>query len=136
RYVFCNAAEAMCKSSVADAVFGAQRLSLWWAMMLAVALAFCPWATDARETAPLAEWESPGLTGLNNQPPHAAMVICPDVPTARRIQFVASSERAKSTFYHSLNGDWKYYYASNQLARVHDFWKSDFNDRSWETIPV
>ncbi len=126
----------MYRSSVADAAFRARRSSLWCAAALAVALAFCPKLIQAREATPLAEWESPRLTGVNNLPPHAAMVICPDIATAKRIQFVASSERAKSSFYRSLNGDWKYHYASNQLARVPDFWKSDFNDRSWETIPV
>ncbi len=64
------------------------------------------------------------------------MVVCPDVATARRIQFVANSERVKSSFYRSLNGDWKYYYSSNVVDRVPDFWRPDFNDSLWETIPV
>jgi beta-galactosidase len=84
----------------------------------------------------LPEWESPRLTGINNQPPHATMIICPDAATARRIQLTANSERVKSSFYRSLNGDWKYHYSSNQLDRVPDFWKSDFNDRGWDMIPV
>ncbi|HXT11615.1 MAG TPA: glycoside hydrolase family 2 TIM barrel-domain containing protein [Candidatus Angelobacter sp.] len=90
----------------------------------------------AARGAELREWENPGLTGINNLPPHATMVICPDVATARSIQFTANSERAKSSFYRSLNGDWKYHYSSNQLARVPDFWKPDFDDKKWDTIPV
>ena len=82
------------------------------------------------------EWENPRLTGLSNQAPHATMVICPDAATARSIQFAANSERVKSSFYRSLNGDWKYHYSSNHLARVPDFWKTDFNDRSWDSISV
>ena len=76
------------------------------------------------------------LTGVNNQPPHATMIICPDAATAKRIQLTVNSERVRSPFYRSLNGDWKYNYSSNQLARVPDFWKPDFNDRDWDTIPV
>ncbi|HXS68129.1 MAG TPA: glycoside hydrolase family 2 TIM barrel-domain containing protein [Candidatus Polarisedimenticolia bacterium] len=87
-------------------------------------------------TEQLPEWENPRLTGINNLPPHATMVICPDDATAKKIQFAANSERAKSSFYRSLNGDWKYHYSSNQLARVPDFWKPDFNDRGWDTIAV
>ena len=82
------------------------------------------------------EWENPRLTGLSNQPPHATMIICPDAATAKRIQFTANSERVKSSFYRSLNGDWKYHYSSNQLARLTEFWKPDFDDRAWDAIPV
>jgi len=90
-------------------------------------------AVDTRE---LREWENPRLTGLSNQTPHATMIICPDAAVARSIGFTANSERVKSSFYRSLNGDWKYHYSSNQLARVPDFWKTDFNDHAWDTIPV
>jgi hypothetical protein len=43
----------------------------------------------------LKDWQDPKLTGLGNQPPHATMVVCPDAQTARRIAFVANSERVK-----------------------------------------
>jgi beta-galactosidase len=90
----------------------------------------------AADTAEPREWENPRLTGINNLPPHATMVICPDASTARKIQIVANSERVKSSFYRSLNGDWKYHYSSNQLARVPDFWSVDFDDRDWDKIEV
>jgi beta-galactosidase len=84
----------------------------------------------------LQDWQNPKLTGLNNEPPHATMVVCPDAATARRIGPVCNAERVKSAFYRSLNGDWKYHYLKNRTARVADFWKTDFNDSSWKTIPV
>jgi beta-galactosidase len=83
-----------------------------------------------------AEWEDPGLTGLNNLPPHATMIICPDRETALRVGPASNAERVKSSCYQSLNGDWKYHYASNHLARVADFWKPGFDDRAWKTISV
>ncbi len=82
------------------------------------------------------DWQNPRLTGLGNQPPHATMVVCPDARTARRIEFAANSERVKSPFYRSLNGDWKYHYAANHAGRIPAFWAPDFDDRSWGTIPV
>src|SRR5689334_11812785 len=91
--------------------------SLKWFVVFAIGVAFVSRAADTQE---LREWENPRLTGLSNQTPHATMVICPDAATARKIQFVANSERVKSSFYHSLNGTWKYHYSSNQLARVPD----------------
>jgi beta-galactosidase len=82
------------------------------------------------------EWQEPTITGINNQSPHAMMVVCPDANTARGIGLSVNSERVKSSFYRSLNGDWKYHYAANHTGRIPDFWKPDFNDHGWETIPV
>lgn len=82
------------------------------------------------------DWENPGLTGRNNLPPHATMVICPDAKTARLIGPVCNGERVKSPFYRSLNGVWKYHYASNHTARVHGFWELTFDDSGWTEIPV
>ncbi len=82
------------------------------------------------------EWQDPKVTGVNNQPPHASMVICPDAKTAQSIRLVNNAERVKSSFYRSLNGDWKYHYAANHFGRVPDFWKADFDDSKWGTIPV
>jgi len=39
------------------------------------------------------DWQNPRLTGLNNLPPHATMVVCPDARTARRIGPVGNAER-------------------------------------------
>jgi beta-galactosidase len=83
-----------------------------------------------------ADWENPQLTGINNELPHSTMVVCPDARTARSIGPVCNAERVKSPFYRSLNGDWKYHYSSNQLARVPDFWLPGFDDSKWATIPV
>lgn len=84
----------------------------------------------------LKEWQNPKLTGLNNQAPHASVVVCPDIQTARGIRFVANSERVKSAFYRSLNGDWKYHYSATPASRVPEFWKPEFDDKNWGTIPV
>jgi beta-galactosidase len=83
-----------------------------------------------------ADWENPQLTGSNNEAPHATMVVCPDAQTALAIGPACNAERVKSPFYRSLNGDWKYHYSSNQLARVEHFWAPDFDDSKWGPIPV
>ncbi len=90
----------------------------------------------AAGAAALEDWQNPELTGVNNEPPHATLIVCPDAATARRIGPADNRERVKSPFYRSLNGDWKYHYAPNLQARVQGFWKPDFNDRAWSTIPV
>ena len=92
--------------------------------------------TSLRAEGALRDWENPKLVGANNLSPHATMVICPDAKTARKIGAASNLERVKSPFYRSLNGDWKYHYASNQLARVDGFWRCDFDDSRWGTVPV
>lgn len=82
------------------------------------------------------DWQNPALTGVNNLPPHATMVICPDAGTAKGIGPVSNAERVKSPFYLSLNGDWKYHYAANHTGRVDGFWKPAFDDSAWTGIPV
>lgn len=82
------------------------------------------------------DWQNPAVTGVNNLVPHATMVICPDAATAKTIGPVSNAERVRSPFYRSLNGDWKYHYAANHTGRVADFWKPDFDDSAWTTIPV
>jgi beta-galactosidase len=82
------------------------------------------------------DWENPELTGINNEPPHATMVVCPDAKTALSIGPVCNAERVKSSLYRSLDGAWKYHYSSNQLDRVPDFWLPGFDDSRWTTIPV
>lgn len=83
-----------------------------------------------------ADFENPRVTGRNHLAPRATMVICPDRATALRIGPVSNAERIKSPWYRSLNGRWKYHYASNYLARIPGFWRTDFEDSTWATIPV
>ncbi|HEY9175553.1 MAG TPA: glycoside hydrolase family 2 TIM barrel-domain containing protein [Verrucomicrobiae bacterium] len=82
------------------------------------------------------DWQNPRLTGVNNLPPHATMIICPDAQTAMKIGVAANAERSKSPWYRSLNGKWKYHYGRNHTVRVPEFWKPDFDDSKWTTIPV
>jgi beta-galactosidase len=93
-------------------------------------------ATTLVGNAQLKDWENPRLTGINNEPPHATQVITPDAKTARSIEWANNAQRSKSPFYRSLNGAWKYHYSSNLTARVPGFWKPEFNDADWQTIPV
>ena len=97
----------------------------------------CAWVClGAEARGGLEDWQNPRVTGLNNQAPHATMVICPDARTAQSIQWATNAERVKSRFYRSLNGDWKYRYSKNHTERVADFWRPEFDDSQWKTISV
>jgi beta-galactosidase len=82
------------------------------------------------------DWQDQKLLGAGTEPMHASLVACPDEKIAQTIQNMSDSERAKSPWYRSLNGTWKYCYSRNPLSRVPDFYKTDFNDAAWTTIPV
>ena len=109
------------------------RSRLHWKIILPCLLAGIGTRTLPAQTQ---DWANPQLTGVNNELPHATMVICPDAKTALKIGVASNAERVKSPFYRSLNGNWKYHYSSNLLARVPDFWQPKFDDSAWPTIPV
>ncbi len=82
------------------------------------------------------EWQNPEITGSNNLPPRATAVICPSRTLAAKVSFTADSERVKSPFYLSLNGEWKYLYSRNHEGRVPNFWSSEYDDSAWDRINV
>ncbi|MDE5585461.1 MAG: DUF4981 domain-containing protein [Muribaculaceae bacterium] len=45
-------------------------------------------------------------------------------------------DRKNSSNYLSLNGDWKFNWVNDASSRPTDFWKTDFNDKGWDTIKV
>lgn len=45
-------------------------------------------------------------------------------------------DRAASPFVRSLNGQWKFAWVAKPADRISDFWKTEFDDNAWTTIPV
>lgn len=43
---------------------------------------------------------------------------------------------SKSSFEQSLNGQWKFYFASNPQKQPQGFFEPDFDDQDWDQIPV
>lgn len=104
---------------------------------LLVLLSVVPAAVLAADaTGALKDWQNPETLGEGLEPPHATMVVCPDRATAMSIEWTDNSQRVKSPWYRSLNGQWKYHYSKNPLSRVPDFFRPDFDDRAWAEIPV
>ncbi len=36
----------------------------------------------------------------------------------------------------TLNGPWKFFWVKNADARPTDFWRTDYNDKGWNNMPV
>ena len=74
------------------------------------------------------EWQDPLVIGRNKQPAHATLV-----PYAT-IEQALAGRRDASPFYRSLNGRWKFHYASKPADRSRDFFRVDFDDSAWRAV--
>lgn len=76
------------------------------------------------------EWDDLNVFQVNRELPHATMMTYRDKDSA------LSFEREKSPWFKLLNGNWKFNWSENPAGRPVDFYKQDFDDSAWKTIPV
>jgi beta-galactosidase len=75
------------------------------------------------------DWENPGFVDWNKEKAHTAFMIY-DNAAAK------NDDYKQSTYYRSLNGDWKFSYVDKHAQRQKDFYRTDLDDSKWSTIPV
>ena len=76
------------------------------------------------------EWLDPTVTHVNREPPRAVRCIFDDAGAA------ATRDPARSSFYASLNGAWRFHWVPKPAGRPTDFYRTDFDDADWKTINV
>jgi beta-galactosidase len=76
------------------------------------------------------EWDNPLVISQNKEKPHATMMVYPSAQLAK------TADRTQSPWFQSLNGRWKFNYSTNPGVRPADFYRVDYNDARWATIPV
>jgi len=76
------------------------------------------------------DWEDPTVVGKNKEPPHCTLVPYPDEETA------LTGRPEASPWFMSLNGEWKFNWVKRPEERPKDFYRTDFDDTEWKTIPV
>lgn len=76
------------------------------------------------------ELKNPKITGLNNLEPHASLFPYRDKQKA------LNGKIEDSKYYFSLNGKWKFHWAKNPDRKPLDFYKAEFNRKSWKEINV
>ena len=87
--------------------------------------------TYGRQDAPKGdEWQSPQQLGFNKEAPHAWFFSFTDVESARKVL------PENSALWMSLDGDWKFNWVPTPDERPADFYRKDFDDTSWDVIPV
>ncbi|TLS44987.1 DUF4981 domain-containing protein [Streptomyces montanus] len=67
---------------------------------------------------------------LGTEPPHTTLMPYADVRQA------LAGDRTRSPYRQSLDGKWKFAYADRPDDRDTDFYRTDVDDSSWDTIPV
>lgn len=85
----------------------------------------------ASEQAPKGnEWESPKNLALNKEQPRAWFFSFQDQESARKVL------PENSTYWQSLNGDWKFNWVRTPEERPKDFYQTNFDVSGWDNIPV
>ncbi|RSK45369.1 glycoside hydrolase family 2 TIM barrel-domain containing protein [Hymenobacter rigui] len=82
------------------------------------------------QTAAPNEWENPQLIDEHKEKPRASFMLFDKAAD------VATNDYARSGYFQSLNGTWKFHYAPRPAERPTDFAPASFNDAGWKTIAV
>lgn len=77
----------------------------------------------------MSDWENPEVIGINKLPPHNTLIPFKDIKSS-----LLPCE--KSSYYFSLNGNWKFNWVKKPADRQLNFYKINFDDDSWEEIDV
>lgn len=76
------------------------------------------------------DWENPVLYELNKEAAHASFMVFDNQHD------VISDEYARSPYYQSLNGTWKFIYTDKYANRIQDFYRTDLSTSQWKDIAV
>jgi beta-galactosidase len=76
------------------------------------------------------EWEDQTIVEINKLAPHSISM------SYATLEQAVKDDYAASPWYKSLNGTWKFNYSDQPEKAPQDFFKTNFNDQGWKTIPV
>ena len=103
--------------------------AMWGCVFLATLPVFSLAGRTAEAPVP-PEIENEQILNINKQPWHATLMPYANLGEALK------ARRADSSFARSLNGVWKFNWVKRPELRPVDFYKTDFDDSQWKTIPV
>jgi beta-galactosidase len=76
------------------------------------------------------DWENPAVFAINKEPPHATLFPYESRPLA------LARDPGRSAYFLDLDGRWKFHWVRKPADRPIDFYRTDFDDSAWGTIPV
>ena len=77
------------------------------------------------------DWENLAVNSRNRLPARTY-----SMPLASEADALSDALEPETPWKKSLNGTWRLSWAGNPELRVKDFWKTDFDDSAWFSIPV
>ncbi|MCF2495489.1 glycoside hydrolase family 2 TIM barrel-domain containing protein [Dyadobacter chenhuakuii] len=102
------------------------RFYRYWLGLLTAFLLFNTFQSHAQA---VPEWQDPQVFGVNTEKPRADFIPYPDEKSALLMDKKASSAR-------SLNGTWKFRWASHPSKAIPNFFDPNMQDAGWDNIPV
>jgi len=78
----------------------------------------------------LHDWENPQIVGRNKELPHVSLVPFADVASA------LAGDRIASPNFILLNGEWRFFLASNPAQAPENFYEPGYDDQAWKMLPV
>lgn len=76
------------------------------------------------------EWDDPAIVHVGTERPHATMMTYPSAELA------IAGDRNASPWFQLLNGNWKFHGSLRPAERPMDFYRTDYSDANWGTMPV
>ncbi len=76
------------------------------------------------------DWEDEQIVSRNKEPARIAALPCADAETAQ------ADSRQSNPWVHELNGAWKFHWSPTPAERPVEFYRADFDDATWKTLPV
>jgi beta-galactosidase len=98
-----------------------------WKVLLVIGLSDAVQEAAAQQ---VPDWENPAVFAVNKEPPHATLF-----PYENR-GLALAGDPARSAYFRSLNGRWKFHWVRAPGDRPRDFFRVDFDDGEWDEIPV
>jgi len=99
-------------------------------MVLAVLTIGAVWLYTAVSSTEVPDWENPQVFSVGQVKPHVTYIPFLDGES------VCDGARAKSPFYLSLNGKWKFSWVEKPADRPLDFYRDNFDLSAWGEIDV
>ena len=96
-------------------------------LLYSAVLAFLPFMVSAQT---FNEWQDPGIVEINRAPMHAGYFSYESKSAAD------AAVPENSANYLTLHGIWSFDWVNDADQRPVDFWKADFNDKGWGTMPI
>ncbi len=101
-----------------------KKISTGWLMLSMIAGALTIQAQTFNE------WNDPGVNAVKRLPMHSHFFAYESPQSARK----GTPEDSKR--YLTLNGNWKFNWVKDRTSRPTDFFRTDFDDSSWDIMPV